>query len=200
MATETTPPRRGRPRSAASEQAILHAALDLMAEGQGPATLSIAAIARRAGAGKDTIYRRWPNKEDLLLEALAQAGGPVGVPPGVGLRDGLVMILAEMIGRLQRERDRRILRSMQSADAGFPRLRERYHEQVVKRRVDAIKQHVDAAVARGELERDGFTRDMIEMPFHHVLTRALEDDPVQGDPTEAAGRLVDVVLRGIGAA
>jgi AcrR family transcriptional regulator len=194
MTTETPSTRRGRPRSAASEQAILQAALDTLAEGQGPATISIAAIARRAGAGKDTIYRRWRTKEDLLVEALATSVGNIEIPEAASLRETLVNALSEMIGRLQNERDRRILRSLQGAGDDFPALRERYYEQVVRRRERSIEAHVIAAVARGEIQDRPGLRHAIEMPFHHVLMRALEDDPIPGDPAAAATQLVDITL------
>src|ERR1700753_1358486 len=83
----TDAPRRGRPRGAYTDRAILQAALDLMAEGQQPESISIAAIARRAGAGKDTIYRRWQTKDDLLVDALASQLGATGVGPEAGPRE-----------------------------------------------------------------------------------------------------------------
>ena len=58
----------GRPRSEASRQAILAAALSLATE-TGYADLTIEGIAARAGVGKQTIYRWWPSKADVLLEA-----------------------------------------------------------------------------------------------------------------------------------
>src|SRR2546423_9642127 len=60
----------GRPRSETSQQAILTAALELVAE-TGYAGLTIEGIASRAGVGKQTIYRWWPSKADVLLEASA---------------------------------------------------------------------------------------------------------------------------------
>jgi AcrR family transcriptional regulator len=198
MATETpTTPRRGRPRSAASEHAILTAALDLLAEGQGPATLSIAAIARRAGAGKDTIYRRWQSKEDLLVDALAAQVGELDLPIEMPLEQALVMVVSAMIARLQDERARKIMRSMQGAGDDFPRLRERYYEQVVRRRHEAIAERVQTAVAHGEIAESPALRHAIEMPFHHALMRALEDDPITGDPVQVATELVGIVMRGL---
>jgi AcrR family transcriptional regulator len=58
----------GRPRSEASRQAILAAAIALAAD-VGFAALTIEGIAARAGVGKQTIYRWWPTKADILLEA-----------------------------------------------------------------------------------------------------------------------------------
>lgn len=58
----------GRPRSEASRQAILAAAFALATE-VGYAALTIEGIATRAGVGKQTIYRWWPSKADVLLEA-----------------------------------------------------------------------------------------------------------------------------------
>jgi len=68
--TTTSPRSPGRPRSEASRQAILAAALSLAAE-IGFAALTIEGIAARAGVGKQTIYRWWPSKADVLLEASA---------------------------------------------------------------------------------------------------------------------------------
>ena len=62
--------RPGRPRSEEADRAIIDAALDLFAE-SGAGGLCIEAVAARAGVGKSTIYRRWPGKEDLLVDALA---------------------------------------------------------------------------------------------------------------------------------
>jgi AcrR family transcriptional regulator len=66
--TEKRPP--GRPRSAASHQAILAAAERLLIE-DGYSNVTIDGIAARAGVGKQTIYRWWPTKADLILEVCA---------------------------------------------------------------------------------------------------------------------------------
>ena len=59
---------RGRPRSAEADRAILAATADLLAE-RGLAAMSIEEVAARAGVGKTTIYRRWPSKGLLALDA-----------------------------------------------------------------------------------------------------------------------------------
>lgn len=69
MMIEAQTPRRGRPRDPAADQAILDAARDLLAR-KGFTGTSMDEIARRAGVGKDTLYRRWKSKEDLVLHLL----------------------------------------------------------------------------------------------------------------------------------
>ncbi|HEY4851574.1 MAG TPA: helix-turn-helix domain-containing protein, partial [Streptosporangiaceae bacterium] len=71
--------RPGRPRSEQADRAIIEAALSLFAE-SGPDGLCIEQVAARAGVGKATIYRRWPGKEDLLLDALAALKTPLPEP------------------------------------------------------------------------------------------------------------------------
>ncbi|XVV08390.1 TetR/AcrR family transcriptional regulator [Actinoplanes sp. CA-131856] len=83
----------GRPRNAQADEAILDAVLDLMAEGSSAAAVSIEAVAARAGVGKATIYRRWPNKDALIMDAIRGMKGPLPEPGGVSVRDDLIMLV-----------------------------------------------------------------------------------------------------------
>src|SRR5436190_22729254 len=87
--------RPGRPRSEQAEQAIIEATLDLFAE-QGFEGVCVEAVAGRAGVGKATIYRRWPNKEELLLAALGSLKSPFPEPKGVSVREDLIAMLEVM--------------------------------------------------------------------------------------------------------
>src|SRR5438477_17812 len=64
---QTTP--RGRPRSQKAHKAVLDAAAELLLD-QGLTAVSMDAVAKRAGVSKATIYRWWPTKETLALDAL----------------------------------------------------------------------------------------------------------------------------------
>src|SRR5256885_14111497 len=88
--------RPGRPRSEQAEQAIIEATLDLFAE-QGFEGVCIEAVAARAGVGKATLYRRWPNKEELLLAALSSLKSPFPEPVG-NVRDDLVAQMTVLCG------------------------------------------------------------------------------------------------------
>ncbi len=60
---------RGRPRDEAAKRALLDAAYQLVVK-HGYAKVSMDAVAAKAGSGKQTIYRWWPGKADLVLDAL----------------------------------------------------------------------------------------------------------------------------------
>src|SRR5690349_6380219 len=93
----------GRPRSAQADEAILDAVLELLSGGHSVAAISIEAVAAKAGVGKATIYRRWPNKEALIIDAVASMKGPLPVPAGESVRDDLVMLVkANRSGRARR--------------------------------------------------------------------------------------------------
>ncbi|MHB1138429.1 MAG: TetR/AcrR family transcriptional regulator [Microthrixaceae bacterium] len=65
----------GRPRSPDADEAILRAVLDVFAE-SGYEGLSVETVAERAGVAKTTIYRRYPNKGELVLAALHHTESP----------------------------------------------------------------------------------------------------------------------------
>ncbi|MFD7736141.1 TetR/AcrR family transcriptional regulator [Kitasatospora phosalacinea] len=71
------------PRGAARTEAIMRTTLELGRE-IGYAKLSIEAIAARAGAGKHTVYRRWPSKGALLLDSLLHLHGAALDYPDTG--------------------------------------------------------------------------------------------------------------------
>src|ERR1700692_4633642 len=80
----------GRPRSERAHQAILTAARELLME-SGFAGMRLEPVAGRAGVGKATIYRRWPSKEALVQELLAQLAGPhIAIAESGNTRDELL--------------------------------------------------------------------------------------------------------------
>jgi AcrR family transcriptional regulator len=62
---------RGRPRSEVAKQAILRTAQELLAEG-GPGAVTMEAVAARAGVGKPTVYRWWPDRHAVTMAALME--------------------------------------------------------------------------------------------------------------------------------
>src|SRR5690349_24681883 len=114
MTTPTTAPADqdrkapGRPRSARADEAIIDAVLDLFAEGSSAEAISIEAVAARAGVGKATIYRRWPNKDALIIDAVSTIKGAVPSVRGESVSDDLVALLAR-VGQSQDGRAAKIM-------------------------------------------------------------------------------------------
>jgi AcrR family transcriptional regulator len=80
---------RGRPRDQVARRRILKAALELMEEST-LAQVTVEAIAERAGAGKATLYRWWPNKAAVVIEAFRESVTPeLPFPDTASLRDDL---------------------------------------------------------------------------------------------------------------
>lgn len=141
---------RGRPRSETARRAVLDAALALAAE-QGPKGLRMDAIASRAGVSKETLYRWWRSRAEVLLEALAQRGDQtIPVPDTGSLADDLRTFLRATV-RSADQPTQRLLRSLAAeaaADAGFAGLiRDTF---LARRRAD-LGGLLGRAVARGEL-------------------------------------------------
>jgi len=88
-------PSAGRPRSEEAHRAILDATLELLVE-SGYSALTVEGIAGRAGVGKATIYRRWPSKLPLVIEAFSQLPGFEDPDTGDLVRD-LETMLADYL-------------------------------------------------------------------------------------------------------
>jgi AcrR family transcriptional regulator len=96
----------GRIRSTTSRLAILQATLKLL-ETQPLQQISIEAIAREAGVGKATIYRWWPSKAAVVIEAflvnhVSHVVPPKGVKPSQALAEVLRLLIKEYEGRAGR--------------------------------------------------------------------------------------------------
>jgi AcrR family transcriptional regulator len=74
-------PQIGRPRSERARRSVLHAVDDLLVE-VGYAAMTIKGIAERAGVGRQTVYRWWSTKAEILLEAsVIDAAEELHTPP-----------------------------------------------------------------------------------------------------------------------
>jgi AcrR family transcriptional regulator len=71
---------RGRPRDPQVRDAILRAALEII-DSQGPAALTMEGVALKAGVGKPTVYRWWPNRHAVAMDAMMQAHAHEAAPP-----------------------------------------------------------------------------------------------------------------------
>src|SRR6185437_11527321 len=97
-----TTPARGRPRDPQRRQAVLDAALALIAE-VGYDRTTVDAIAHRAGVSKPTLYRRWPHgKPELVADAIRDRHAEINQTPDTGsLRGDLLALTNLLTGRLR---------------------------------------------------------------------------------------------------
>ena len=142
----------GRPRNARADETIVDAVLEMLIGGQSADAISIEAVAARAGVGKATIYRRWPNKEALLADAVAAMKGPPPVPAGESVRDDLVMLIASM-------RNKRSEQFGKATACLLPELvrrpdLHRVHQAVIEPRRDVMRQVLRRGIETGELRPD----------------------------------------------
>jgi AcrR family transcriptional regulator len=137
----------GRPRSDQSRQAILQASLDLVREIGYPAT-TVEGIAARAGTGKQTIYRWWRSKADIVLEALnATAIREVPVPDTGSLPDDLVEFLRATFAAGRRPGTVPVLRALMAQAQHDPEFHTEFESKFLRRRrdvlVDVLRRHPD---------------------------------------------------------
>jgi AcrR family transcriptional regulator len=88
-------PRPGRPRSETARRKVLAAARELLAE-RGLAGLTVEGIAARAGVGKPTIYRHWPNAQSVAMDAFLE--GEVAIPGVTGGGSALAAMRRQLRG------------------------------------------------------------------------------------------------------
>jgi AcrR family transcriptional regulator len=188
--------RPGRPRSEQAEQAIIEATLDLFAE-KGFEGVCVELIAARAGVGKATIYRRWPNKEELLLAAFASLKSPFPEPKGVSARDDLLAMVEVMCADKADPRRSRRYALLLGEGEKYPRLIERYKQTVVQPRRDAMRSVIRRGIDTGELRPDTDVEvAMLSLTGAIMAQDKSADGTLDGD---FAARLVDSLLLGLSA-
>jgi AcrR family transcriptional regulator len=189
-------PRRGRPRDPERDRAIVDATLDLLAE-EGYARLSIEAVAHRAGVGKPTLYRRWPSKAALVIDALHAAQQGATLPEGGTVRDRLLALVTETMRNVRRRRSRHLMAGLIGELPRDPELAAAMREAFLAKRRRVLFRVFDDAIAAGELPADLDHHLAADLLVGPILLRAL----VTGEPLPEtlAPTIVDAFLAGVAA-
>lgn len=190
----SAPRTRGRPRNAAADSAILAATRALLAE-RGFADLTIAEVAARAGVAKTTLYRRWPGKADLVVDAMAALFGSLElVDHGSMLQDalGVVRQYAELLSLPETKAALLALAAESQRDAT---LHEKVKRQVVHPQRRLVLEGWDRAAERGEVEGE----TDVDLIFDIVCGTLVQRILIGGEPVddEYLVRLVGVLLGGL---
>jgi AcrR family transcriptional regulator len=186
---------RGRPRSPEADRAILDAAGSLLAA-RGLSGMSIEEVATRAGVGKATIYRRWPTKGLLALDAFMVMFRSLQPPVDSGsLRTDLLSALRAWVRAVTTTPAGRLLASLIGEAQHDPELHAAWRDRVLEPLRVQHRMLLERAVARGEISASVDQDVVLDLFFgaaqHRLLLGHLEltDSFVE--------EVVDVIMAGI---
>lgn len=143
-------PRRGRPRTEGTRAAVVRALIALVAE-QGFAKTSMDEVAERAGVSKATIYRRWPSKDALIIDAHRALLDATDAPDTGTLGGDLLALLDRVADMIE---DGNIIGMMQASVGEMmanPELAEVFRQQVMEPRLEMFHAVFARAHERGDL-------------------------------------------------
>jgi AcrR family transcriptional regulator len=198
----TERPRRGpgRPRHADTEPRAYRAALELFGR-RGWSGLTLDGVASHAGIGKSSIYLRWNDKSELLLDALRDLQQRVPLPQtdGLGIRDQLVAHARARAELLLGEYGP-TMASLCTAAAANPEELRQLREVDLARGVCALAAQVEDAVTAGELPRGTVVRPLLEaiegaILVHILVAPTQTVEEMRADLDRYVCDLVDAQLR-----
>ncbi len=181
------------PRVARSRAAVLAATVELLGEvGHGGTTVE--AVAERSGVAKTTIYRHWPTRATLLLDAFHGCVDHQDLVPSGDIRTDLLAMAGGLAAKLRDPQWSRIMATLIDAAESDPELSELSAAFTYQRR-EAVRAIIERGIESGEL-RAGIDTDLAAQLvggtlFYQrlLLRRAADDDQLE--------RIVDLVLDGL---
>lgn len=158
---------------------------------EGSAGFTMEAIARRAGASKATLYRRWPSASALLVDAMASTFQPLPARSGADVRDDLVTLLTLAARMLTSDRFPRLMAAIVDLAERDPALAA-LHADITARQRRPVLELVRRAQAEGRIDPDADPEvvvDLLTAPFFY--RRLVAHRPI---PTSLARQIVDQVV------
>ncbi|WP_035845879.1 TetR/AcrR family transcriptional regulator [Kitasatospora azatica] len=197
--TQPAPPRaKGRPRSAAADLAILDATRAALAE-LGWGGLTMGDVASRAGVAKTTLYRRWPSKNELVVDAVASLFDQLEVTDRGSLQADIESVVTQFAELLARPESQAALLALFAEGSRDPQLRLRIREHIVDPQKRLVHQGLANAQARGEISGDsdpGQKAEEIDIIFDTIAGAVEHRMLVIGEPAtpEWIRRFTDLLL------
>nr|WP_107422146.1 TetR/AcrR family transcriptional regulator [Streptomyces lushanensis] len=145
--------RTGRPRSADADAAILAATRAALVELGWP-RLTMSDVARRAGVAKTTLYRRWPGKSELVVDAVAALFDELELPGSDSLVTDVEDVVLQFAALLERPEAKTALMAVVAEATRDEALRRRIRISIVDRQKRLVLLGREHAQARGELPRE----------------------------------------------
>jgi len=186
---------RGRPRSQEADRAILTATVELLAE-RGLAAMSIEEVAARAGVGKTTIYRRWPSKGLLALDAFVASFREEQAQPDTGtLRGDMLAALHAWVRAVTQTPMGSMLTGLIAEAQHDPELRGAWRDRVLEPLREQNRTMLDRAIARGEIDPSVDREVVLDLFFGAAEHRLLLGHLPMTD--DFIAEVVDVILTGV---
>ena len=187
-------PRRGRPRSEQARVAVLRATSELMRE-VGLRAMTTEEIAARSGASKATIYKWWPNKYVVAVEAFLSEMLVESPDPDTGsAREDLQIALRGLI-RFYASTSGRVFAQLVGEAQFDPVIADELRDRLVGSRRQLVRAIFDRGIARGELRGDVDPEAAIDLVFGPAMYRLVAGHAPLDDA--AADAIVDVAVRGL---
>ncbi len=186
----------GRPRSIHADQAILQATLDLLAE-VGYESMSIEAIASRAGVGKTTIYRRYTSKEELVADAIESLRDDLAIPDTGSFWGDMDILINNAAKKIDSPLGRQTLALIISTASSNPQFAEVYWTKYTKLRREAFSKVLERAKSRGEIHKHAdvdLIIDLVSGSLYYALIFKPTTEPVRA----YMRRTMNLLLKGIG--
>ncbi|KIZ14058.1 TetR/AcrR family transcriptional regulator [Streptomyces natalensis] len=153
---DSTSPRKGRPgrpRSAEADRAILDATRAALVD-VGWGKLTMGEVAARAGVAKTTLYRRWANKNELVVDAVAVLFDELELPDRGCLKADIEGVVLQFGALLARPETKTALMAVVAESTTDDALRERIRSAIVDRQKRLVVLGRERAQQRGELPPD----------------------------------------------
>lgn len=199
MDTQAPATRLGRKRDHTRDPEILDAALDVLAE-VGYDRMTMDMVAARAKAGKATVYRRWPSKADLVIEAVAcmkKADTDPAKLPDTGTLRGDLIAMMKPHTIVDAEKKLQVMAGLVSMLAQNPEFTDAVNEAIVEPRASINRLFLQRAVDRGEIPADVDIEQLAMLAPSMAAYRTL----VLRKPVDRAflmGVLDDILLPAVG--
>ena len=162
----------GRPRSTESQAAILDAVWTLL-ESVSLRDLSIEAIARAAGVGKTTIYRWWPNKAAIVMDAFFEKLSPqIQFPEGESAAAAIAQQMASLVRAFSGQYGRVVAQIIAEGQAN-PETLGRYRDRFLYPRREAAREIVQQGIESGEFDPNLDPELAIDMLYGPIYFRLL---------------------------
>ena len=185
----------GRPRSEKSRKAILDATRRLLTH-MPLSELSIEAIAKKAKVGKTTIYRWWPNKASVTMEAFLEQPGVQNIVPTTATAQDAIRKQLESLIRQLRGQNGRIIAGIIAESQSSNEVLDLLYEKFLKERVTPLYEKVEEGKANGEFRSDidvEIALDILVGPlFMRVLSgeHGIDNNFAENYPTQAVNALL----------